>query len=303
MLRKSGPKVCGYPKCGRRVKARGYCNGHYQQIKGKKGLRPLQKKRGADGCYRGETLCSFTGCGHGAASWGLCDGHYQQAQSGGRLSPLQVIREGCSITGCPAPHEGRGYCRKHYDKWRRYGDPLHQGRKDPSPIEDRGDHLAIPLGGKNGKGLEALIDKEDRPLTEGKRWWASGEKKAEERYAMCKIDGRQVSMHRLLLGLSCDDLRQGDHANGVRMDNRRENLRIVDFPEQMQNKRPWGKSGHRNVFWEAKKELWRVIVIRDGTRYYGGRHKKIEDAVEAARELRAKLHTHHNEDRTALPCP
>jgi len=30
----------------------------------------------------------------------------------------------CSIDGCDKPHEGRGYCNKHYRNWRRCGDPL-----------------------------------------------------------------------------------------------------------------------------------------------------------------------------------
>lgn len=30
----------------------------------------------------------------------------------------------CSISECERKHFGRGYCRKHYCKWRQYGDPL-----------------------------------------------------------------------------------------------------------------------------------------------------------------------------------
>lgn len=30
--------------------------------------------------------------------------------------------KGCSVTGCTAVHYARGYCRTHYDKWRRRGD-------------------------------------------------------------------------------------------------------------------------------------------------------------------------------------
>lgn len=30
----------------------------------------------------------------------------------------------CSIEGCGKPHEGRGFCKEHYQQWYRYGDPL-----------------------------------------------------------------------------------------------------------------------------------------------------------------------------------
>lgn len=30
----------------------------------------------------------------------------------------------CTIDGCGKAHEGRGYCKEHYQQWYRYGDPL-----------------------------------------------------------------------------------------------------------------------------------------------------------------------------------
>ena len=30
----------------------------------------------------------------------------------------------CSIEGCGKPHDGRGFCKEHYQQWYRYGDPL-----------------------------------------------------------------------------------------------------------------------------------------------------------------------------------
>src|SRR5688572_22785655 len=34
----------------------------------------------------------------------------------------------CDIEGCDNNHFGRGYCEKHYNRWRRHGDPL-KGQK------------------------------------------------------------------------------------------------------------------------------------------------------------------------------
>jgi hypothetical protein len=32
-------------------------------------------------------------------------------------------RPTCTVTGCSEPHRGRGYCKSHYEKFRRWGDP------------------------------------------------------------------------------------------------------------------------------------------------------------------------------------
>lgn len=44
---------------------------------------------------------------------------------------------GCSIEGCPHPHEARGWCRKHYRRWRTHGDPLHRSVLMGEPPEVR----------------------------------------------------------------------------------------------------------------------------------------------------------------------
>ena len=35
----------------------------------------------------------------------------------------------CSVQGCDGRHLARGFCSKHYQRWRQYGDPLALGRK------------------------------------------------------------------------------------------------------------------------------------------------------------------------------
>ncbi len=41
----------------------------------------------------------------------------------------------CSVGGCDGPHEGRGYCSKHYQRWKKHGD-VHwsDGRQRRAPI-------------------------------------------------------------------------------------------------------------------------------------------------------------------------
>jgi hypothetical protein len=76
----------------------------------------------------------------------------------------------------------------------------------------------------------ALCDRDDFELLMRSRW-----RLTRNGYAIGYVDGREISMHRLLLGLSAGDGRQGDHRNRCRLDNRRCNLRIVTRAENAQN--------------------------------------------------------------------
>lgn len=283
---------CAFPSCSRKVKARGHCNGHYQQVKAGKELKPLQRKIGADGRVLGEGICFFIDCLLPLSSWGLCDGHYQQQRAGHALQSLQVIRDTCTIEGCGRPHEAQGYCTKHYERKRAGKDPLTPSRKDPSLVEEVNGVLHVELGGEKASGAATLVSLEDRALVEYRSWWMNV-----GGYAEGKIEGQKVLLHRLLL--DCPSELQVDHINGKRLDNQRENLRIVTFAEQMQNKKPWGESGHRNVH-RRRCGGWRVIVTKDGVRHNGGNFKDVALAVAAAAELRGKLFTHHVEDRSSL---
>lgn len=37
---------------------------------------------------------------------------------------IDAPRRTCSIEGCDRPSVSRGWCRRHYSQWHRYGDPL-----------------------------------------------------------------------------------------------------------------------------------------------------------------------------------
>ena len=36
----------------------------------------------------------------------------------------KVVLPVCAVADCRGPHYARTYCRRHYARWRRYGDPL-----------------------------------------------------------------------------------------------------------------------------------------------------------------------------------
>lgn len=49
-----------------------------------------------------------------------------------------TVRGICSIEGCEKPHYARGWCKKHWYRWRRHGDPLAIMKAEPVYAEHPG---------------------------------------------------------------------------------------------------------------------------------------------------------------------
>src|SRR5690349_13857865 len=98
----------------------------------------------------------------------------------------------------------------------------------------------IPIVGKRGNGLVALIDDEDYELVSKHRWNIFVRKNELKARTSIKIEGtwKSVFMHRLIMG-SPENM-EIDHKNHNGLDNRKENLRICSRRENLANRRPWG---------------------------------------------------------------
>lgn len=85
------------------------------------------------------------------------------------------------------------------------------------------------------QGFKTIVDDEDYEWLSQYRWCAVNEgKKKPLWYAVAKVYGKNVKMHRLLLG---DPAGVVDHRNRNSLDNRRENLSTVTQVENSRNKR------------------------------------------------------------------
>lgn len=106
------------------------------------------------------------------------------------------------------------------------------------------------------------------------------------------VGGRRVhiKMHRLVLGLG-KNTPWVDHINGDRLDNRRENLRLVTPFESAQNQRPRTSgrvnpnSRRRGVIWSTTSNCWQVRVRQK----YIGSFPTVAEADAAARTARSLL--------------
>lgn len=74
-----------------------------------------------------------------------------------------------------------------------------------------------------------------------------------------------------------------DHINGNKLDNRRENLRVVTQTENNFNMRKSSrnKSGFKGVYWENQHKRWVAQMIDFGKRKVVGFFKTAEAAAEA----------------------
>lgn len=88
-----------------------------------------------------------------------------------------------------------------------------------------------------------------------------------------------------------------DHINGVRTDNRWENLRLATVSENQQNlggPRINNKCGHLGVFFNKQCGKFQANIWLDGKRSYLGLFSKAEDAGAAYLAAKKNIHTHND---------
>ncbi|HSM44051.1 MAG TPA: HNH endonuclease [Acidimicrobiia bacterium] len=157
---------------------------------------------GPPGPLRSRGICKVEDCDQVVDAKGLCHGHYQRVLRGSSLPVGAPLRKGssmCSVETCDRVAKARGYCAAHYKRVLKHGHPQ--------------EHLPIRLSDGTGHishGYQQInVPKGLRHLSRGKT------KIAEHRFVMARHLGR---------ALSSDE--HVHHVNGVRTDNRLENLEL-----------------------------------------------------------------------------
>ena len=110
------------------------------------------------------------------------------------------------------------------------------------------------------------------------------------------VPRRPVYLHRFIMDEPAG--MEIDHINGDRLDNRRLNLRVVTRRENSQNV---VKSAHRNVYQDRRNREggWFVNMTVDGVRHRSVYLTTRDEALFVAKQMRAALMSHANEDRHA----
>lgn len=192
----------------------------------------------------------------------------------------------CSELECSAPAVCRGFCGRHYRRRNVAGtlppkktlrEVLGQGvRVGPVPA------IAPELG-------PCLI-------------WTGKPDKAG--YGHRTWEGIRHYAHRLAWIAYCGPIPDGhdiDHRCHVTMCIRVDHLRPTTRSENLQNRagatRGNSSSRHRGVSYSKRDRRWVAKAKRRGVTYSGGSYLTEQEAADAARELRLRLHTHNDVDR------
>lgn len=180
----------------------------------------------------------------------------------------------CAVVECSSEHDAKGYCKKHYQRWRTHGDPLLGRTRYKTPEEAfaartewQGDCL-LWVGSKGYATTYGNIHVKGRDM------------KA-YRYAYTRVHGP------IAPGMVIDHICHNPPCVNVK------HLRAITHAENIQNQRGPrvdNKSGYRNVYWHEKSGKWVVLVAALGKSHYGGLFEDIEDANQHAIHLRSVLH-------------
>ena len=159
-------------------------------------------------------VCRIPGCGKQHDARGYCSGHYQKWRVYGDPLVNKRERSTCSVPGCERLHAAKGYCATHYYRVQRTGTP--------------GD-AKIKSWSKDGRFLSNgyVLVKISEPHPRASKGWI--------REHILVMEGK-VGRH-LLPGENVH------HINGVRDDNRPENL------ELWVTKQPLGQRPEDLVAW------------------------------------------------------
>lgn len=189
----------------------------------------------------------------------------------------------CSIEGCEKKLLARGWCSKHYQRWKSHGDALAEVNVHYDTPEEA---FAARTEWRNG----CLV-------------WTGHVQDAG--YGVIQVKGRNMKAHRYAFIEAF-----GPVERHIEIDHRCHNkaccnishLRALGKQQNQENRKgpnAGNTSGHLGVTFDRDCGKWRTYARSGGRRFYGSRYPLYELHVAGyrARELRNKYLTYNDQDR------
>lgn len=147
------------------------------------------------------------------------------------------------------------------------------------------------------QGKFAQVDDEDFNMLSVWKWhftngYASSTASAAEQRSVGSNKAIRISMHRVLAGLSYDDVRVVDHIDGNRLNNQRANLRVCSNSQNLQNRgaQANNSSGFKGVTWNKHQRKWHARIRVGPKNKHLGSFTSASEAGEAYRAAALLFH-------------
>jgi len=114
-------------------------------------------------------------------------------------------------------------------------------------------------------------------------------------YVLSRPFGGPIRMHVLIMKKYFNENfteKDIDHINGMKNDNRKENLRICEHFQNLINSKMYSNNttGRKGVYWDKSREKWKASITFNKRTIELGRFDNFDDAVFAREEAEKKYH-------------